>query len=99
MDNSGIDSRDINMEIFNNFNRNMGLNMDDKIMEEFEKEFPYSKMCTESEQDYRFFEAGYKSRDKEVQRLNDLTDNMLLLITKHAIQQSEEIIEALKDGE
>jgi len=41
----------------------------------------------------------YKSRDKEVQRLNDLTDNMLLLITKHGIQQSEEIIEALKDGE
>ena len=106
----------------------------DKIKKEFEKEFPYSKMFTESEQDYRFFEAGHKSRDKEVQRLDikadtlgydieiletkleryeykyklkqaenkkleDLTDNMLLLITKHGIQQSEKIIEAIKDGE
>lgn len=32
-------------------------------------------------------------------RLEDLTEKMLLLITKHGIQQSEEIIEALKDGE
>ena len=50
--------------------------------------------------------AGHKSRDPEVEeleaknkKLRELTDNMLLLITKHGIQQSEVIIEALKDGE
>ena len=33
----------------------------DKIKEAFEKAFPYNKMFTESEQDYRFFTAGFKS--------------------------------------
>ena len=33
----------------------------DKIKEAFEKAFPYDKMFTESERDYRFFTAGFKA--------------------------------------